>query len=111
MQPVPASHMSPRVPLDASDAAVTRRMRALRHLLCGSGYGAQSQFAERMGIDRNVWNNIEYGKPVSRFVARAIWENYPEWVSLDWIYFGDESAMLREVVAKIAQAMTEIEDR
>ena len=63
------------------------RMRRLREALEGLDHGAQTRFAQQIGIGLTTWNAIENGKDVSIRVARAIIARYPG-ITLDWIYYG-----------------------
>jgi hypothetical protein len=60
------------------------RLRALIEVLGFEGRGAQSHFAESIGVDRRRLNNVLVGYPLSRMLAQIIVRRYPG-VSTDFL--------------------------
>jgi hypothetical protein len=67
--------------------ASARRLRALIEVLGFEGRGAQSHFAESIGVDRRRLNNVLVGYPLSRKLAQIIIRRYPS-VSADFLLLG-----------------------
>jgi hypothetical protein len=64
-----------------------RRLRALIEVLGFEGRGAQTRFAEEIGVDRRRLNNVLVGHPLSRMLAQKIIRCYPS-VSTDFLLLG-----------------------
>jgi hypothetical protein len=64
-----------------------RRLRALIEVLGFEGRGAQTRFAEEIGVDRRRLNNVLVGHPLSRMLAQKIIRCYPS-VSADFLLLG-----------------------
>jgi hypothetical protein len=67
--------------------ASVRRLRALIEVLGFEGRGAQSHFAESIGVDRRRLNNALVGYPLSRMLAQIIIRRHPG-VSTDFLFRG-----------------------
>jgi hypothetical protein len=63
------------------------RLRALIEVLGFEGRGAQTRFAEKIGVDRRRLNNVLVGYPMSRKLAQIIIRHYPR-VSTDFLLLG-----------------------
>lgn len=72
-----------------SDVAI--RCRVLTRLYAGD---VSSAFADKIGIGRTRWNNIEVSGALSKDVAFKIVKAWPE-VSLDWLWRGLDDALSR----------------
>jgi hypothetical protein len=64
-----------------------RRLRALIEVLGFEGRGAQTRFAEKIGVDRRRLNNVLVGHPLSGKLAKEIIRCYPS-VSTDFLLLG-----------------------
>jgi hypothetical protein len=64
------------------------RLRALIGVLGFEGRGAQTRFAEEIGVDRRRLNNVLVGYPLSRQLAEKIIRRYPG-VSADFLFVGN----------------------
>ena len=64
-----------------------RRLRALIEVLGFEGRGAQTRFAQEIGVDRRRLNNVLVGYPLSRMLAQKIIRCYPN-VSTDFLLLG-----------------------
>jgi hypothetical protein len=69
------------------EAPSARRLRALIEVLGFEGRGAQTRFAEEIGVDRRRLNNVLVGYPLSRMLAQKIIRRYPD-VSTDFLLLG-----------------------
>jgi hypothetical protein len=63
------------------------RLRALIEVLGFEVRGAQTRFAEKIGVDRRRLNNVLVGFPLSRMLAQIISRRYPG-VSTDFLLLG-----------------------
>jgi hypothetical protein len=63
------------------------RLRALIEVLGFEGRGAQTRFAEQIGVDRRRLNNVLVGYPLSRQLAWIITRRYPR-VSRGFLLLG-----------------------
>jgi hypothetical protein len=63
------------------------RLRALIEVLGFEGLGAQTRFAEEIGVDRRRLNNVLVGYPLSRKLTQIIIRRYPR-VSTDFLFRG-----------------------
>jgi hypothetical protein len=70
-----------------------RRLRALIEVLGFEGRGAQTRFAEKIGVDRRRLNNVLVGQPLSRMLAQKIILCYPS-VSTDFLLLGRSGGSL-----------------
>ena len=70
-----------------------RRLRALIEILGFEGRGAQTRFAEEIGVDRRRLNNVLVGYPLSRQLAEKIIRRYPG-VSADFLFLGQSGGHL-----------------
>lgn len=67
------------------DEEIPQRLVALRKRL---GFDKQSDFADALGLGKNVYNPFEKGtRPLTLDVARRIRRRFG--VSIDWLLFGD----------------------
>jgi hypothetical protein len=57
------------------------------------GRGAQTRFAEEIGVDRRRLNNVLVGHPLSRQLAEKIIRHYPG-VSADFLFLGNSGGHL-----------------
>jgi len=64
-----------------------RRLRALIEVLGFEGRGAQTRFAEEIGVQRSRLNNVLIDQPLSRKLAEKIIRRYPN-VSADFLLLG-----------------------
>jgi hypothetical protein len=69
------------------EAASARRLRALIDVLGFEGRGAQTRFAEEIGVDRRRLNNVLVRYPLSQKLAQKIIDHYPG-VSSDFLFLG-----------------------
>ena len=63
------------------------RLRALIGVLGFEGRGAQTRFAEEIGVDRRRLNNVLVGYPLSGKLAQKIITSFPS-VSADFLLLG-----------------------
>jgi hypothetical protein len=78
-----------------------RRLRALIEALGFEGRGAQTRFAEEIGVDRRRLNNVLVRYPLSRKLAQKIISRYPS-VSTDFLFLGKRGGNLdRELERKL----------
>ena len=75
------------------EAASAPRLRALIDVLGFEGRGAQTRFAEKIGVDRRRLNNVLIGHPLSRVLAQEIVRCYPS-VSTDFLLLGTSGGSL-----------------
>ena len=75
------------------EAPSARRLRALIEVLGFEGRGAQTRFAEKIGVDRRRLNNVLVGHPLSRMLAEKIIHRYPA-VSADFLLLGKSGGSL-----------------
>ena len=73
--------------------ASARRLRALIEVLGFEGRGAQTRFAEEIGVDRRRLNNALCDQPLSRQLAEEIIRRYPA-VSADFLLLGRSGGSL-----------------
>jgi hypothetical protein len=73
--------------------ASARRLRALMEVLGFEGRGAQTRFAEEIGVARSRLNNVLIGQPLSRKLAEKIIHRYPI-VSADFLFLGQSGGHL-----------------
>jgi DNA-binding XRE family transcriptional regulator len=80
---------------------IARRLRLLRVAIEGDDLGAQARFCRTAGITTQAWNNYEKerGGRIGLDTAIKLVSTYH--VTLDWIYFGNESFMPHALVEKI----------
>jgi hypothetical protein len=76
-----------------ADTPSACRLRALIEVLGFEGRGAQSHFAETIGVDRRRLNNVLVGYPLSRMLAQIIIRRYPG-VSTDFLFRGRSGGLL-----------------
>jgi hypothetical protein len=86
------SGMSPADTDNLDNAAIARRLRALRHHVSGSGHGSRADFAARTKIEYKRWNNYERGFPIRRDAAIHLVKTI-HGLTLDWIYLGRQDGM------------------
>jgi len=77
----------------AKTRASARRLRALIEVLGFEGRGAQTRFAEEIGVDRSRLNNVLIDQPLSRTLAEKIIRRYPG-VSADFLFLGQSGGHL-----------------
>jgi hypothetical protein len=63
------------------------------------GRGAQTRFAEEIGVARSRLNNVLIGQPLSRKLAEKIIRRYPS-VSADFIFLGQSGGHLDRKLEK-----------
>ncbi len=68
---------------------MSRRLRETRAAL---GEANAAEFARKAGLSTNAYSNYENGYRIGLDAAVALCETYH--LSLDWIYFGEPSALL-----------------
>jgi hypothetical protein len=79
--------------------ASARRLRALMEVLGFEGRGAQTRFAEEIGVARSRLNNVLIGQPLSRKLAEKIIHRYPI-VSADFLFLGQSGGHLDRKLEK-----------
>lgn len=89
------------------------RLMTVRHVFAGGGAGAQTKFAEQLGIEMRRWNNYECGQPVPLHVYDRIRcfkfqsdsplnvDLSPNWLSMDWLLYGDTSLISQRDLVKL----------
>lgn len=78
---------------------IAARLRALRIEL---GYGTQTAFADRLGIDKSTYNLYEKAKrPLTFETACLIRREFG--ISIDWLFFGDLQQSAIQTMAKIGR--------
>jgi transcriptional regulator with XRE-family HTH domain len=83
-------------PRNTNNEAISRRLRALREAYTPS----QVEFCEMVGLKPPAWNNYEKGtNRISLDAALALAQKTG--VSLDWIYYGDESGLPLRLASKL----------
>ncbi|HZB63251.1 MAG TPA: helix-turn-helix transcriptional regulator [Microvirga sp.] len=88
----------------SSYVAIGRRLSHLRHAL----ELTQRQLADFLDISGPRWANYELG--TSRIPVDVALRLVERWdLSLDWIYYGNETAMPTQLLQKIAAAAEELE--
>jgi hypothetical protein len=89
------------------EAASARRLRALIDVLGFGGRGAQTRFAEEIGVDRRRLNNVLVRYPLSRKLAEKIIHRYPG-VSADFLLLGKSGGGLdRKLERRLLQYQKE----
>jgi len=89
------------------EAASARRLRALIDVLGFEGRGAQTRFAEEIGVSRSRLNNALVYGPVSRQLAEKIIATYPS-VSTDFLLLGRSGGSLdRKLERRLLQYQKE----
>jgi hypothetical protein len=88
-------------------APSARRLRALIEVLGFEGRGAQTRFAEEIGVDRSRLNNALIDQPLSRQLADKIFQRYPG-VSADFLFQGKSGGNLD---GKLEQQLLEYQKR
>jgi transcriptional regulator with XRE-family HTH domain len=78
------------------------RLRALRSVNGDN----QTEFAQRLGVAYKRWSNYERGYPMPRATCWILHDRLG--VSIDWLWFGEETNMPRELLAKIHKAMAKL---
>jgi len=73
--------------------ASARRLGALMEVLGFEGRGAQTRFAEEIGVARSRINNVLIEQPLSRQLAEKIIHRYPD-VSADFLLLGKSGGHL-----------------
>jgi plasmid maintenance system antidote protein VapI len=84
-------------------AAVGKRLRTLRYYLVGGGFGAQTRFVARLGIQHSRWNNLERGEPLARDMAIKLVRAVPG-LSLDWLWLGREYGLPQRLQRDLEEA-------
>lgn len=85
--------------------AIARRMKLLR---LTTGHSV-AEFARESGIARTQWHNIEAGfGRISVDAAMKLCERYH--VTLDWIYRGEDRFLVKDLVTKLEEAESRLED-
>lgn len=79
-----AAKASKKSTSDILDDDYKERVRLLRWTIQGD---SQKEFAQKLGISGERWNNYERGFPVSREVCFTLFERI-DGFSSDWLYFG-----------------------
>jgi len=79
--------------------AVGARLRLLRTLL---GYPTQGAFATVYAIGYSTWSAYENGKPLPQWAAIHLVQRIPG-LTLDWIYFGNESGLSGKLLSKLSE--------
>jgi heme oxygenase len=80
-------------------SASARRLRALMEVLGFEGRGAQTRFAEEIGVARSRLNNVLIDQPLSRKLAEQIIRRYPI-VSADFLFLGQPGGHLDRELEK-----------
>ena len=83
-------------PTDLARTQYLRRLRLMKHAL---GNLTQQQIAQSLDIDPKRWNNYERGYPVTRAVAWMLRDRHS--ISIEWLWYGDERTMPKELMQKI----------
>ena len=75
--------------------------RRLAHLLVALEISA-AELCRQTGLTTNRWSQYETGeRPITLAAATILCEKYG--ITLDWIFFGDESGMPQRIVSKLPQ--------
>jgi DNA-binding XRE family transcriptional regulator len=77
---------------EAAMVAYILRVRAMRRMVGMN----QKEFTAHIGIPYKRWNHYENGFPMPREAAWVLYEKF-RWWSSDWMYFGDESALSKNI--------------
>lgn len=83
-----------------SNEATTWRLKCLRQAISGEN---QTEFAARLGIAANRWNNFERGSPLSKEVAFLIVRKFPD-ISFDWLFRGIDDHLTVKRQRELAEA-------
>jgi hypothetical protein len=78
---------------------VAQRLWLLQGTFEGTGRGASSRMAQRLGITFHHWYKVLRGSPLSIALAQRIVLNFPG-VSLDWLYLGRPEGLSCEIAEK-----------
>jgi hypothetical protein len=84
-----------------------RRLRALIEVLGFEGRGAQTRFAEEIGVDRRRLNNVLVYRPLSQKLVQKIIHRYPR-VSTDFLLLGRSGGNLDR---KIEQQLLDYQEK
>src|SRR5262249_33907767 len=84
-----------------------RRLGALIEVLGFEGRGAQTRFAEEIGVKRTRLNGVLMGRPLSRQLAEKIIRRYPG-VSSDFLLLGRSGGVLNR---KLEQQLLDYQKR
>jgi hypothetical protein len=69
------------------DSAESKGCTLLREAMGYIGRRSKSAFAEYIGIELQVWSNVEAGHPLSKNVAFLLVAKCPG-MTLDWLFLG-----------------------
>src|SRR4029453_1892675 len=79
---------------------VAQRLLLLQEMFEGTGRGASSRMALRLGITFHHWYNVLRGSPLSIALAQRIVLKVPG-VSLDWLYLGRPEGRSCQIAEKL----------
>jgi hypothetical protein len=79
---------------------VAQRLLLLQEMFEGTGRGASSRMALRLGITFHHWYNVLRGSPLSIALAQRIVLKFPG-VSLDWLYLGRPEGRSCQIAEKL----------
>jgi len=77
--------------------SIGRRLTATREAL---GFSSQTDFCKELNIARSTWNPFETGeRRITLEVALSLRKQFN--ISMDWIYFGDRTALPTHILRKL----------
>jgi hypothetical protein len=79
---------------------VAERLLLLQELFEGTGRGASTRMALRLGITFHHWYNVLRGSSLGIPLAQRIVRTFPG-VSLDWLYLGRPEGLSCEIAEKL----------
>ena len=89
-----------RAPHGSAPGEVRARLRALPRAL---GYPTQTAFAHAMGVGISRWNMTIMTGVIGKPLAFELYRRIPG-MRIEWLFFGDRTAMPGPLLAKIDEA-------